>query len=121
VHRLALGRQARSVEDVAVDAGRVLYSTSARGHTKRARSSLWTARLDGRALTTPKRGATTSPSSACSCSADERERLKVPGTARAETSDMNAAYDPITDRLLLSSYEDGSGGFQIGWSSVLGS
>jgi len=55
VRQLALGRHARSVEDVAVDAGRVLYSTSARGHTKRARSSLWTARLDGRALTTPTR------------------------------------------------------------------
>jgi len=34
---------------------------------------------------------------------------------------MDAAYDPVTDRLLLSSYDDSSGGFQIGWSSVLGS
>lgn len=50
VQRMRLGPHARLVTDVAVDGGRVLYLTTVHAATKRARSSLWTARLTGRSL-----------------------------------------------------------------------
>lgn len=50
VQRMRLQPHARHVTDIAIDAGRVFYVTTVRADTKRARSSLWTARLTGRSL-----------------------------------------------------------------------
>lgn len=56
VRRLALGHGGRLVEDVAIDAGRVLYSTTPpRRDATRGRSVLWTARLKGSAVVKPTR------------------------------------------------------------------
>jgi len=55
VQRLRLGPQARLASDVAIDAGRVLYTTSSRSRTAGARSSLWSAQLDAGGLIQRKR------------------------------------------------------------------
>lgn len=94
VRRLSLQPHARLVSDVAIDAGRVIYATSVRENTFRGRSSLWSARLKGGALTQRTRLRRSRPGETFETVRADRGRITATAYRKSREPD-GTAYLPL--------------------------